>query len=51
MMSMATAAGEKNQDAMMKHATKVPHNTVFFVNNGALYSTSSTVDPGGNYHP
>ena len=30
------AAGEKNHEAMMKHATKVPNDTVFFMDNGAL---------------
>ena len=51
MMSMAMAAGEKNHEMMMKNATRVPTNTVFFMDNGALYSTTGTIDPGGNYHP
>jgi hypothetical protein len=47
---MAMAAGEKNHEAMMKHATKVPNDTVFFMDNGALYSTSGTLDPTGNFY-
>ena len=50
MMAMAMAAGEKNHGAMMKNAAKVPHNTVFFMNNGELYSTSGTLDPTGNFY-
>jgi hypothetical protein len=50
MSAMAMASGAKNHAAMMKNATKVPHNTVFFMDNGALYSTSGTLDPTGNFH-
>ncbi len=50
MSAMAMAAGEKNHDAMMKHASKVPANTVFFMNNGELYSASGTLDPTGNFY-
>ena len=50
MSAMAMAAGEKNHDAMMKHATKVPANTVFFMHNNELYSVSGTLDPTGNFH-
>ena len=50
MSAMAMAAGEKNHDAMMKHATKVPANTVFFMNNNELYSVSGTLDPTGNFY-
>jgi hypothetical protein len=50
MPAMAMAAGEKNHEAMMKNATKVPHNTVFFMDNGQLYSTSGTLDPTGNFY-
>jgi hypothetical protein len=46
----AMAAGEKNHEAMMKHATKVPNNTVFFMDNGQLYSVSGTLDPTGNFY-
>ena len=42
--------GEKNHEAMMKNATKVPNNTVFFMNNGQLYSTSGMLDPTGNFY-
>jgi len=50
MSAMAMAPGEKNHEAMMKHATKVPNNTVFFMDNGQLYSTSGTLDPTGHFY-
>jgi hypothetical protein len=50
MSAMAMAPGEKNHEAMMKHATKVPNNTVFFMNNGQLYSASGMLDPTGNFY-
>ena len=50
MSAMAMASGAKNHDAMMKHATKVPPNTVFFMSNGELYSASGTLDPTGNFY-
>jgi len=50
MSAMAMAAGAKNHEAMMKSATKVPGNTIFFMDNGALYSTSGTLDPTGNFY-
>lgn len=50
MSAMAMAAGEKNHDVMMKHATKVPANTVFFMHNNELYSVSGTLDPTGNFY-
>lgn len=50
MSAMAMAPGEKNHAAMMKHASKVPSNTVFFMDNGQLYSTSGTLDPTGNFY-
>jgi hypothetical protein len=50
MNAMAMAAGEKNHDAMMKHATKVPANTTFFMSKGELYSVSGTLDPTGNFY-
>jgi hypothetical protein len=50
MSAMAMAPGEKNHEAMMKHATKVSNNTVFFMHNGDLYSTSGTLDPTGNFY-
>ena len=37
MTAMAMASGEKNHEAMMKHATKVPNN-------------SGTLDPTGNFY-
>ena len=42
---MTMAASEKNHEAMMKNATKVPNNTVFFMNNGKLYSTVGYARP------
>ncbi len=50
MAAMAMASGEKNHEAMMKHATKVPNNTVFFMDNGQLYSVSGMLDPTGNFY-
>ena len=50
MSAMAMATGPKNHEAMMKSATKVPHNTVFFMDKGELYSTSGTLDPTGNFY-
>ena len=50
MNSMAMAPGEKNHDAMMRHAAKVPANTVFFMHNNELYSVSGTLDPTGNFY-
>ena len=34
----------------MKNATKVPNNTVFFMNNGQFHSTSGMLDPTGNFY-
>jgi hypothetical protein len=50
MSAMAMAAGEKNHETMMKHATKLPNNTMFFMDNGQLYSASGTLDPTGNFY-
>src|SRR3954453_19751334 len=50
MSAMAMAPAEKNHEAMMKSAKKVPDNTVFFMNNGSLYSTSGRLDPTGNFY-
>lgn len=50
MTAMAMAPNEKNHKTMMKHATRVPNNTVFFMDNGQLYSTSGTLDPTGNFY-
>ena len=44
------AANEKSHATMMKHATKVPSNTIFFMDNGQLYSVSGTLDPTGNFY-
>jgi hypothetical protein len=50
MAAMAMAADVKNHAAMMKHAHKVPGNTIFFMDNGELYSVSGTLDPTGNFY-
>ena len=50
MSSMAMGKSEKNHDAMMKSATKVPANTMFFMHNNELYSVSGTLDPTGNFY-
>ncbi|MDP3690980.1 hypothetical protein [Bradyrhizobium sp.] len=50
MSAMTMAAGEKNRQAMMRHAAKVPNNTVLFMDNGQLYSTSGMLDPTGNFY-
>ncbi|MBR1123734.1 hypothetical protein JQ628_19565 [Bradyrhizobium lablabi] len=50
MSAMAMAAGDKNRSAMTKNATKVPNNTVFFMDNGQLYSTSGMLDPTSNFY-
>ena len=50
MSGITIVPSEKNHEAMMKHATKVPNNTVFFMNNGELYSTSGALDPTGNFY-
>ncbi|MGX1291337.1 hypothetical protein [Bradyrhizobium ottawaense] len=48
MSAMAMGPAEKNHEAMMKNAKKVPDNTVFFMRNGSLYSASGRLDPTGN---
>ena len=50
MSAMAMAVDEKNHGAMMKHASKVSANTVFFMHNNELYSVSGTLDPTGNFY-
>ena len=50
MSGITIAPSEKNHEAMMKNAAKVPNNTVFFMNNGQLYSTSGMLDPTGNFY-
>jgi hypothetical protein len=50
MSAMAMASGANNHEAMIKHAAKVPNNTVFFMDNGQLYSVSGTLDPTGNFY-
>jgi hypothetical protein len=50
MSAMAMAPAEKNHEAMMKNAKKVPENTVFFMDNGSLYYTPGRLDPTGNFY-
>lgn len=50
MSAMAMAPAAKSHEAMMKNAKKVPDNTVFFMDNGSLYSTSGRLDPTGNFY-
>lgn len=50
MSAMAMAPAEKNHEAMMKNAKKVPDNTVFFMSNGSMYYTSGRLDPTGNFY-
>lgn len=50
MSAMAMASVPKNHEAMMKNATKVPSNTMFFMDNGQLYSVQGTLDPTGNFY-
>jgi len=49
MAAMAMASGEKNHEAMMKHATKVPNQTIFFMDNGQMYYVPGRIDPTGNF--
>lgn len=49
MMQMPMPSGAKNHEAMMKHATKVPNNTVFFMDNGQMYYVPGRIDPSGNF--
>lgn len=49
MSAMAMGSTEKNHEGMMKHAKKVPDNTVFFMDNGSLYA-SGRLDPTGNFY-
>ena len=50
MSAMAMVSVPKNHEAMMKNATKVPSNTMFFMDNGQLYSVQGTLDPTGNFN-
>ncbi|CCD98092.1 hypothetical protein [Bradyrhizobium sp. STM 3809] len=47
---MAVAAGETNHKAMMRRATKVPNDTVFFMSDGQLYMAHGRLDPTGNFY-
>jgi hypothetical protein len=47
---MAMAASEKNHEAMMKNARKVPDNTVFFMDQGSLYFVPGRIDPTGDFY-
>ncbi|CCE04671.1 conserved exported hypothetical protein [Bradyrhizobium sp. STM 3843] len=48
--TMQVAQGDRNHQSMMRHATKVPANTVFFMSGGQLYSTHGMLDPTGNFY-
>lgn len=50
MSAMAMASTEKNHEAMMKNAKKVPDNTIFFMDQGALYYVPGQLDPTGNFY-
>lgn len=50
MSAMAMASTEKNHEAMMKNAKRVPDNTVFFMDGGSLYYTPGRLDPTGNFY-
>ena len=50
MSARAMVSSPKNHEAMMKNAIKVANNTMFFMENGELYSTSGTLDPTGNFY-
>ncbi|MGY4310085.1 hypothetical protein ACVIJ6_007328 [Bradyrhizobium sp. USDA 4369] len=47
---MAVAAGETNHKAMMRRATRVPKDTVFFMSDGQLYMAHGRLDPTGNFY-
>ena len=47
---MQVAQGDRNHQSMMRHATKVPANTVFFMSGGQLWSTHGALDPTGNFY-
>ena len=50
MTTMSMVSGAKNHEAMMKHAKRVPANTVFFMEGGQMYMVSGTLDPTGNFY-
>ena len=50
MSAMKMANSDKNHKAIMEHSTKVSDNTIFFMDNGTLYSASGMLDPTGNFY-
>jgi hypothetical protein len=50
MSAMAMASTEKNHEAMVKNAKRVPENTVFFMDNGSLYYTTGRLDLTGKFY-
>lgn len=46
---MQMGVNQSSHDAMMKHAKKLPPNTVIFMNNGSIYMATGELDPGGNF--
>lgn len=49
MTAMTMANGAKGHDAMMKNATKVQDNTVFFMQGNQLYMAYGILDAAGNF--
>ncbi|WP_426612815.1 hypothetical protein [Bradyrhizobium sp. McL0616] len=46
----AATFGDTGRSLLMKHATKVSKNTMFFMENGELYSASGMPDPLSDIH-
>ena len=49
MTAMTMANGAMGHDAMMKNATKVQDNTVFFMQGNQLYMAYGILDAAGNF--
>jgi hypothetical protein len=49
MTAMSMANGAMGHDAMMKNATKVQDNTVFFMQGNQLYMAYGVLDAAGNF--
>jgi hypothetical protein len=49
MTAMTMANGAKNHDAMMKNATEVRNDTVFFMQGDQLYMAYGILDTAGNF--
>jgi len=46
---MRMAVNQSSHASMMKHAKKLPANTVIFMDNGSIYMATGELDPGGNF--